>query len=719
MGSGTLPAKPFAELFGELARRNVIRVAGLYLVAAWLATQVAGTVLPMFDAPAWIARSVVILLGIGFLPAMGVAWAFELTPEGLKRDADVAPETSIAPQTGRRLERLIIAVLAIALAYFGVDKFVLAPRSEASRDIRAQARQPAAAPAVTTAVPAKSIAVLPFENLSEDKANAYFATGMQDEILTRLAGIADLKVISRTSTEQYASHPPNLRIVAKELGVATVLEGSVQKAGGKVRINLQLIDAATDSHLWAQNYDRGLEDVFAVQSDVAAQVAEALKAQLLPRESARIASVPTHDVLAHDYYLQGLSLFRQLQTSSAGDPAAAGTLATTLFQRAIATDPAFALAFAQLSYLQAYLHWYGIDNRAELVAAADSTARQALALQPGLPEAHLALGYAHYWGHRDYAPALAAFETARAGMPNNAEVIAAIAYVHRRQGASVRAITELQQAEILDPRDSLIPREIANSYVALRRYADADVAYARSLAIFPGDIEAQEQRANARILAGDLAAARRMVEAIPADSDPQGSVSLLRINLAIIARDPAAALAAIDSAPEWLVTRWEHSVVPRSLLRGQALAMSGDAPAARAAFLEARGQLQSLLDNPGMAPDALSYLGLVHAGLGDKVQALAAARAAARQMPMVRDPIVGAFRLDRLARTEARVGDVAAAIGHLQELMRSNGGSTASAATLRIDPAWDPLRRDPRFQALLRQYPDRAEPTGANAAGRP
>ena len=712
-------AIPFSSLLAELARRNVIRVAGLYLVAAWLATQVAGTVLPMFGAPGWIARSVVIVLALGFLPAMGVAWAFELTPEGLKRDGDVAPEASIAPQTGRRLERLIIAVLAIALAYFGVDKFVLAPRHEAARIALAPAPRAASAAATSPAAPAKSIAVLPFENLSEDKANAYFATGMQDEILTRLAGIADLKVISRTSTEQYASHPPNLRIVAKELGVATVLEGSVQKAGGKVRINLQLIDAASDTHLWAQNYDRGLEDVFAVQSDVAAQVAEALKAQLLPRESARIASVPTHDVLAHDYYLQGLSLFRQLQTGSASDPAAAGTLAISLFQRAIATDPSFALAFAQLSYLQAYLHWYGVDNRAELVAAADSTARQALALQPGLPEAHLAMGYAHYWGHRDYAPALEAFETARNGMPNSAEVIAAIAYVHRRQGAAMRAIAELRQAEVLDPRDSLVPREIANSYVALRRYAEADVAYARSLAIFPGDIEAREQRANARILAGDLTSARRMIEAIPPDSDPQGSASLLRINLAILSRDPAAALAAIDSAPTWLVTRWEHSVVPRSLLRGQALAMKGDATAAHAALLEARGQLQSMLDNPGMAPDALSYLGLVHAGLGDKVQALAVARAAARQMPMARDPIVGAFRLDRLARTEAHVGEATAAIDHLQELMRANGGSTVSAATLRIDPAWDPLRRDPRFVALLRQYPDRATAAGTKAANRP
>jgi TolB-like protein/Flp pilus assembly protein TadD len=665
-------------------------MAGLYLVGAWLATQVVGTVLPMFGAPEWVARSVVILLAVGFLPALCIAWVFELTPQGLKRDADVDPQASIAPQTGRRMDRLIIVVLAIALVYFGFDKFVLEPRREATP----VGQLPAAL--------AKSIAVLPFENLSEDKSNAYFATGMQDEILTRLAGIHDLKVISRTSTEQYASHPPNLRIVAAQLGVATVLEGSVQKAGGKVRINLQLIDAASDSHLWAQNYDRDLKDVFAVQSDVAGQVADALKAQLLPEESARLASVPTRNVQAHDLYLQALSLFRQLQTSSSRDPAAVGRQATGLYQAAIAADPGFALAFAQLSYLQSYLHWYGVDNRPGTVALAASAARQALALQPGLPEAHLAMGYVHYWGHRDYPAALAELAIARAGMPNNAEVISAIAFVHRRQGASTHGIPELREAEVLDPRDSTIPREIANSYVSMGRYGDADTAYARSLAIFPGDIEAQEQRASARILAGDLPSARRMLEAIPADSDPQGSVSLLRYRLAMLARKPDAALAAVDRAPPWLITRWEHSAAPGSLLRGQALAMKGDAAGARAALLEARSQLQALLGNPGTAIDALSYLGLVHAGLGDRRQALQSANAAVTQMPMSRDPIVGAFQLERLARVEAQVGDASAAIGHLRRLLQGFGGGEAvSVAILRIDPAWDPLRGDPRFQALL------------------
>ncbi len=250
------------SFIAELKRRNVIRMAGLYLVGAWLIVQVSSTVVPMFDAPAWLPRSIVIVLAVGFIPALIFSWVFELTPSGIKRDEDVKPEESIAPQTAQRMNRAIIVVLVVALAYFGFDKFVLAPRREATEIALATK---SATLQAASAVNNKSIAVLPFENLSADKDNAYFATGMQDEILTCLAGIHDLKVISRTSTEQYASRPPNLKIVAEQLGVATVLEGSVQKADGKVRINLQLIDARSDSHLWAQNYDRDLKDVFAVQ----------------------------------------------------------------------------------------------------------------------------------------------------------------------------------------------------------------------------------------------------------------------------------------------------------------------------------------------------------------------------------------------------------------------------------------------------------------------
>ncbi len=592
------------SLVAELQRRNVIRAAGLYLVGAWLLVQVAGTILPMFGAPDWIARSIVILLAIGFVPAVVVSWVFELTPQGLKRDEDVRPEESIAPQTGRRMNRLIVAVLLLALGYFAVDKFVLAPRRATPNELPSTNK--------------KSIAVLPFENLSRDPDNAYFVDGIQDEILTRLAKVSALKVISRTSTMRYASRPDNLREIAQELGVANILEGSVQRDGGAMRVNVQLIAAESDSHLWAESYDRDVKNIFSVESEVAQAVADALKAKLLPAESARIADVPTKNPTAYDLFLKGQYLFSQLQNSASKDPVADGKTGTEMYRRAIAADPDFALAHAQLSYLQSYLHWYGVDSSDAVVEDARAAAEQALALQPDLPEAHLALGYVHYWGHRDYAAALREFAIAQASLPNNAEVVAAIGYVHRRQGDLERGVPELQRAMVFDPRDSVLPRETANSYTALRRYAEADAAYARSLAIFPGDIEAQEQRAASLMYSGDMAGAARILASIPADADPQASVSLLRYKLAMTQRQPDAALAAIAHSPDWLMTRWEHSLAPRSLLRAEALVLKGDVDAARATFLEAEKELQGLLDKPHKVADAQSYLGIVYAGLGQK-----------------------------------------------------------------------------------------------------
>lgn len=679
------------NIFTELKRRNVIRMAGLYLVGAWLLVQVAGTILPMFGAPDWLPRTIVLLLAIGFIPALIFSWVFELTPQGLKRDEDVPPEQSIAPQTARRMDRMIIVVLLLALGYLAFDKFVLGRQSEPTAS-------------VSHTINKKSIAVLPFENLSRDPDNAYFVDGIQDEILTRLAKISALKVISRTSTMRYASRPDNLREIARQLGVANILEGSVQRASGTMRVNVQLIEAESDSHLWAESYDRDIKNIFSVESEVAQSVADALKATLLPAESARVADVPTKNPAAYDLFLKGQYLFNQLQTSASKDPVADGKAATDFYRRAVTADPNFALAYARLSYLESYLHWYGVDNSTAVIEDARAAAEQALALQPDLPEAHLAMGYVHYWCHRDYAAALREFSIARASLPNNAEVMAAIGYVHRRQGDAARGVPEIQQAMALDPRNSLLPREIANSYTALRRYAEADAAYARSLAIFPGDIEAQEQRAASMMYSGDIAAAARILAAIPADTDPQGSVSLLRYKLAMTTRQPDAALAALAHSPDWLMTRWEHSLAPLSLLRAQALALKGETGPARDAFLKAEQELQTLLDKPHELADAQSYLGLVYAGLGQKEAALKAGRAAVDLLPMSHDVIVGAFYLERLARVEAEVGETQSAIDHLKQLLSSSGGETVSVATLRIDPVWDPMRDDPRFKALLAKH---------------
>ena len=550
----------------------------------------------------------------------------------------------------------------------------------------------------------KSIAVLPFENLSAEKENAYFVEGIQDEILTRLAKISALKVISRTSTMRYATRPDNLSEIAQQLGVAHILEGSVQRAGGSVRVNVQLIEAKGDSHLWAESYDRDVNNIFSVESEVAQNVADALKAKLLPAESARITDVPTKNPAAYDLFLKGQYLFGQLQNSASKDPVADGKAATEMYRRAVAADPDFALAYARLSYLQSYLHWYGVDNSNTVIDDARAAAEQALTLQPDLPEAHLAMGYVHYWCHRDYAAALREYGIARASLPNNADVVAAIGYVHRRQGQVDRGVPDLQEAMVLDPRNPLLPREIANSFTALGRYAEADAAYVRSLAIFPGDVEAQEQRAASLMYSGDMAGAARILAAIPADTDPLGSVSLLRYKLAMTQRQPDAALAAIAHSPDWLMTRWEHSQAPLSLLRAEALALKGEVDPARAAFLEAEKQLQGLLDKPHKVADAQSYLGLVYAGLGQKEKALKAGRAAIDLLPMSHDVIVGAFYLERLARVESQVGETGSSIDHLEQLLSSSGGETVSVATLRIDPAWDRIRDDARFQALLAKH---------------
>src|SRR6202795_4033551 len=301
------------SLFSELKRRNVIRVAGLYLVGAWLLTQVASTLLPTFDVPSWALRGLIITLAVGFIPAVIFSWVFELTSEGLKREDDVAPEHSITPQTGRRMDRTIIVVLVLALGYFAFDKFVLTPRREAALVGNAVPNES------KSVVNAKSIAVLPFENLSEEKQNEYFADGVQDQILPDLAQIADLKVISRMSVMQYKSSAPrNLREIGQQLGVAHLLEGSVQRAANKIRVNAQLIDARNDAHLWAQTYDRDLADVFAIQSEIAKAIADQLQAKLSPTEKNAIEQPPTADVTAFDLYSRAKTLLLSISFSAIG-----------------------------------------------------------------------------------------------------------------------------------------------------------------------------------------------------------------------------------------------------------------------------------------------------------------------------------------------------------------------------------------------------------------
>src|SRR5213075_1654348 len=366
--------------FAELKRRNVLRMAGLYLVGAWLVVQVAGTVLPMFGAPEWLPRTIVVLLAIGFVPAVIFSWDFELTPEGLKREEDVSPERSITPQTGRRMYRMIIVVLVLALGYFAFDKFVLTPRREAALMTSAPPNES------RSIINAKSIAVLPFENRSEDEANAYFADGIQDEILTRLSKIGDLKVISRTSTQKYKSAPDNLREIGKQLGVANLLEGSVQKIGNAAHINVQLIRVATDEHLWAESYNRKLDDIFAVEGEVATAIADQLNAKLTGGEKESLTIKPTSNPQAYDAYLRGLAFQGRIDGVDSN-------IAKSIeaFEEATRLDPQFALAWAQL-VRQDSMAYQNFDRSPQRREAARQAVENAIRLAPHLAETQLAEG---------------------------------------------------------------------------------------------------------------------------------------------------------------------------------------------------------------------------------------------------------------------------------------------------------------------------------------
>ncbi len=426
----------------ELKRRNVIRMAGLYLVGAWLLTQVASTVFPAFDVPGWVLRALIIVLVLGFVPALIFAWVFELTPQGLKRDEEVKPEESIAPQTARRMDRLIIAMLALALAYFGFDKFVLAPRREAA--MLADARQPA----LSAAVSAKSIAVLPFTDLSPGHDQEYFSDGMAEEILNALAQVKDLKVAGRTSSFYYKGKNEDLRTIGKALGVANVLEGSVRKQGEKVRITAQLIQASDDTHLWSQAYDGDLADVFELQERIARAITGQLKVMLQGDQATRLVPVATSNADAYALFVEAQTLVNRRVGDSLPQ-------AIALLQKATALDSKFARAWSKLAVAYAVVAQYvGGDWQASWKAS-DQAAHNALAIDPDDAEAYAALSY-NLFSQRRYVAMVEPMQRAREFGPDNLAANYWAANELSSMGRTREAETRLDAALINDPANTLL-----------------------------------------------------------------------------------------------------------------------------------------------------------------------------------------------------------------------------------------------------------------------
>jgi len=680
----------------ELKRRNVIRFAGLYLVGAWLLTQVASTVLPMFGAPEWLPRTIVILLAIAFVPALIFSWVFELTPQGLKRDEDVRPEQSIAPQTARRMDRLIIAVLVLALAYFAFDKFVLATRREGTVTHALPNENK------SVGIPEKSIAVLPFENLSDDKNAAYFADGIQDEILTKLASLADLKVISRTSTAKYKSKPEDLKTVSQQLGVATVLEGSVQKAGDKVRVNVQLIDARADSHLWAKSYDRDMKDVFAVESEVAQEIADSLKAKLSPAEASTLATAPTKDPAAYDLFLKAENEERLAESSLKAE---SFDQAAAWYRQAIARDPNFALAMARLVEDRIQRHWF-IEKMSEAeLAEVRSVAEHALALAPNLAEVHVALGHFYYHGYRQYQQALAEFERALQLQPNASTALEYSGYVHRRQGQWERCLDELKRALAQDPRNASLASNLAVTYLPLRMWKDAERTARHSLEIDPYSADGMRTLLESILSgSGDISEALRVLATFPAEnrilvSSNIGDVRSIighRAYVLVLARDFVAALKVWEAAGS-TATDERRRRSARVAIR----VLAGDLNGAPA---EAEQAKQSLEERLRERPDdilSMPQLSWVYLALKRNGDAINVARQAANLLPPEKDVLVGNLLLTGLAEIEARTGATADAIAILRQQLSVPAGASVSLARLKIDPVWDPIRNDPGFQQLL------------------
>ena len=670
------------NFFAELKRRNVYKVAIAYGVVAWLLIQVATQVFPFFEIPNWVVRLVVLVIIIGFPIALIVAWAFELTPQGLKR-TEVADAMPTRPSVRRAWIYVVIIGGALALGLFFLGRYTGLRRSEG------------------TASAEKSIAVLPFDNLSRDPDNAYFAEGIQDEILTRLAKIADLKVISRTSTQQYQSKPGNLSEIAKQLGVAHIVEGSVQKSGDAVRVNVQLIEAANDSHLWADTFDRKLTDIFSVESEVAKAIADQLRAKLSGREEQVIAARPTENIEAYDAYLRGLA-YNLKTANSPGNSLGA----QKYLREAVRLDPEFALSWALLSYVEArgYLT-QTLQPTVALREEARQAAETALTLQPNLGEAVLAKGQYHYACLKDYDTAVRYFEQARQFLPNSSRIPESLAYVARRRGQWDRSESYFNEAERLDPRNVLLLTQRAQSYNALRRFPEALRKLDQILDITPDDQGTVILKAAIAQAEGDLPRASALLTPLHPNADDTADLET-QVYQTILERQPAQI---IPRLKEVLAKPNPELGYINGELRfwlGWAQEVDGDHAAAQQTWRQARSELEPFLKEQPENYLLIVDLALTNMGLGDKA-ALALVEGAIAANPIEKDVLTGPRLVDIFARVVARMGEPDRAIAALQKLLSiPYEGPLASnvpltPALVRLDPMFDPLRNDPRFQKLV------------------
>ena len=666
-----MPLKP--TFFAELKRRHVYKVGAMYAVGGWLLVQMATQVFPFFEVPNAAVRLVVVVVVLGFPIALVLAWLYDLTPQGIVRtpgspDEEAAVVVPVRLDNGRKLSFVLGGLLLLALAGVVVGSTVLRP-ADAPRD--------------------RSLAVLPFESLSDDKANAYFAQGIQDEILTRLSRVGALRVISRKSTADLDSRPGDLPEIARRLGVANLLEGSVQKDGDTVRINVQLIRADTDEHLWTETYDRKLDSILGVEGEVAQAIADALNARLTGAETRALDQAATRNAAAYDAYLRGLSY--ELRFSGNQDYLDA----RRHYREAVKADPQFALAWAHLATTVSYLYLNGFGHDAQGQAEMRDAADTAMRLQPDLGESWLARGFYFYRGLGDFDAALAAFEQARRRLPNSAEVSAAIAYVLRRQDRMGRAIASLQRAAERDPQNISHWIGISETEAALRRYQAARSAIDRAIAISPENPSLNALKANLYQAEGDLDGAQAIIDALPAAFLMQ-AVQVIGTQL-LYRRQYPAIVEVVDkllATPE--IELGDQVIGLQSLLAG-AYYFDGQRARAAAAFEIGKAQALALrargLESAGFACN----LGVIEIGLGNLARALEEGQACAEASRG--DRWQHALDQFAIAKIEALGGEREAALTQLESLLATP--NALNPGDLRYSPVWDRVRDDPRFRKVL------------------
>jgi len=668
------------EFFQRLKERKLVQWAIAYVAAAFALLQGIDIVAQQFDWPEGVRRGITLGLVVGFFVTLILAWYHG--------------ERGVQRVTGTEL---LIIGLILALGGGLLWRFAAAGHGP-DRETSASPND-SRIPERPVLIPEKSIAVLPFESLSEDKSNAYFADGIQDEILTKLAAIADLKVISRTSTAKYKSKPEDLRSVSQELGVAHVLEGSVQRANDKVRVNVQLIDARVDSHLWAKSYDGDAKDIFGVETAVSQQVADALQAKLSPSAVTAIATAPTNNSAAYDLFLRGEYEERRAEDEI---DRAAFERARTWYEQAIAAEPDFALAIARLVENRMQWHWFMEKLDHAQLESVKAQAEQAITLAPNLAQTYVALGVCYYYGYYDYERALSAFNKAIELEPNNSSALEYSGYVHRRQGKWEQSLKELRQVLERDPRNAALAGNLASTYGALRMWKEADDAARLGLKVDPHASDAMGALLSKIIESSrSVDEALRVLKTFPTEEKLTSSsvgdvVSIIgaRAFVYLLAHDFDSARKVWDTA--------EKEERPRQLCSQLALDfLQGKNAEAKTKATEAKPLLEQRLRE---VPDdifAMTELGWVNLALGEKSEAVKFARQAAEILSPERDALWGPATAIGLAEIQAWTGDSDHAIAAIRHLLSIPAGSVASIADLKMNPVWDPIRDDPGFQQLL------------------